>query len=107
MKLVRDRIPEIIIEDGRQPVYHLADIDEYRHELYKKVIEELNEFREEPCLEEAADLLEAVYTLFDTHKFELIDTMSCTPPFVSLKRPPVYRATKSGYRKAPETGTPL
>ena len=73
MKLVRDRIPEIIIEDGGKPVYHLADIDEYRHELYKKVIEELNEFREEPCLEEAADLLEAVYTLFDTHKFELID----------------------------------
>jgi len=73
VKLVRDRIPEIIIEDGRKPVYHLADIDEYRHELYKKVIEELNEFREEPCLEEAADLLEAVYTLFDTHRFELID----------------------------------
>tara|TARA_R100001244_G_scaffold78518_1_gene61963 strand:- start:113 stop:412 length:300 start_codon:yes stop_codon:yes gene_type:complete len=73
VKLVRDRIPEIIIEDGRKPVYHLADIDEYRHELYKKVIEELNEFREEPCLEEAADLLEVVYTLFDTHRFELMD----------------------------------
>ena len=73
MKLVRDRIPEIIIEDGRKPVYHLADIDEYRYELYKKVIEELNEFREEPCLEEAADLLEVVYTLLDTHRLQLID----------------------------------
>ena len=73
MKLVRDRIPAIIIEDGRRPIYHIADIDEYKRELYKKVLEELNEFREEPCLEEAADLLEVIYALFEAHKFELLD----------------------------------
>ena len=73
MKLVRDRIPEIIIEDGRKPIYHIADIDEYKRELYKKVLEELNEFREEPSLEEAADLLEVIYALFEPHKFELLD----------------------------------
>ena len=47
MKLVRDRIPEII-EDGRTPVYHIADIEEYKRELFRKVEEELNEFREDP-----------------------------------------------------------
>ena len=50
MKLVRDRIPEIIIEDGRKPIYHIADIEEYKCELFKKVIEELNEFREDKCV---------------------------------------------------------
>ena len=60
MKLVRDRIPEIIIEDGRKPIYHIADADEYKRELCKKVTEELSEFQERPCLEEAADLLEVV-----------------------------------------------
>ena len=48
MKLVRDRIPEIIIEDGRKPIYHIADIEEYKRELFKKVEEELNEFGKIP-----------------------------------------------------------
>ena len=73
MKLVRNRIPEIIIEDGRKPIYHIADDDEYKRDLCKKVAEELAEFQETPCLEEAADLLEVIYTLFDAHEFELMD----------------------------------
>ena len=73
MKLVRDRIPEIIIEDGRTPVYHIADIEEYKRELFRKVEEELNEFREDPCVEEAADLVEAVYALLEAHNHFLFD----------------------------------
>ena len=73
MKLVRDRIPEIIIEDGRTPIYHIADTEEYKRELFKKVIEELNEFREDPCVEEAADLVEVVYALLEAHKYYLFD----------------------------------
>lgn len=73
MKLVRDRIPEAIIEEGRTPVYHIADAKEYERELYRKVEEELNEFREEPCVEEAADLLEVLYTLFEVHNLDLFD----------------------------------
>jgi len=42
-------------------------------ELCKKVTEELSEFQERPCLEEAADLLEVIYALFEAHKFELLD----------------------------------
>ena len=73
VKLVRDRVPEIIIEDGRKPIYHIADIEEYKRELFKKVEEELNEFREDPCVEEAADLVEAVYALLEAHKHFLFD----------------------------------
>ena len=73
MKLVRDRIPEIIIEDGRTPIYHIADIEEYKRELFRKVEEELNEFREDPCVEEAADLVEVVYALLEAHNHFLFD----------------------------------
>ena len=67
MKLVRDRIPEIIIEDGRTPIYHIADKEEYKRELFRKVKEELAEFREDPCVEEVADLVEVVYALLEAH----------------------------------------
>jgi predicted house-cleaning noncanonical NTP pyrophosphatase (MazG superfamily) len=67
MKLVRDRIPEIIIEDGKTPIYHIAEAEEFKRELFRKVVEELEEFREEPCLEEAADLIEVIYTLVEAH----------------------------------------
>ena len=73
MKLVRDRIPEIIIEDGRNPIYHIADREEYKRELFRKVEEELNEFREDPCVEEAADLVEVVYALLEAHNHYLFD----------------------------------
>ena len=75
MKLVRDKIPAIIIEDGRKPNYHLATPAEYKRELFRKVIEELEEFREEPCLEEAADLVEVVHTLIESHGFSFADVV--------------------------------
>ena len=75
MKLVRDKIPQIILEDGRIPHYHLASVSEYKRELFRKVIEELEEFREEPCLEEAADLVEVVHTLIESHGFSFADVV--------------------------------
>jgi predicted house-cleaning noncanonical NTP pyrophosphatase (MazG superfamily) len=75
MKLVRDKIPSIIIEDGRNPIYHIATSVEYKRELFRKVIEELEEFREEPCLEEAADLVEVVHTLIEAHGFGFADVV--------------------------------
>jgi len=75
MKLVRDKIPQIIIEDGRNPIYHIATAEEYKRELFRKVIEELEEFREEPCLEEAADLAEVVHTLIEAHGFGFADVV--------------------------------
>ena len=38
-----------------------------------EVEEELNEFREDPCVEEAADLVEAVYALLEAHSHYLFD----------------------------------
>tara|TARA_Y100000296_G_scaffold82779_1_gene112470 strand:- start:1290 stop:1586 length:297 start_codon:yes stop_codon:yes gene_type:complete len=82
MKLVRDRIPEIILKDGRNPIYHVATPEEFKRELFRKVIEELHEFQEDPCVEEAGDLLETVYALLDEHGHSLFDVLdACEQKF--------------------------
>ena len=61
MKLVRDNIPEIIREDGKWCETRLVHgIDEHMVYLKEKINEEAQEFIENPCYEEAADMLEAV-----------------------------------------------
>ena len=62
-KAVRDRIPEIIRESGKDcKVITLADTD-FLTELEKKLQEELNEYMESKSLEELADLLEIIRRL--------------------------------------------
>ena len=53
MKLVRDKIPQIIIEDGRTPIYHVAGVAEHKRELFNKVTEELEECRADPSVAKA------------------------------------------------------
>ena len=57
-KLVRDKIPEIIEESGKKAVIYIADDKEYLEKLYDKLIEEIEEFKENPSPEELADILE-------------------------------------------------
>jgi len=71
MKLVRDLIPQIIEEDGKSCVYHIAVSSEYKARLYKKMDEELNEFVEDPCCEEAADIYEVLSALCCFHKIDM------------------------------------
>jgi predicted house-cleaning noncanonical NTP pyrophosphatase (MazG superfamily) len=46
-KLIRDKIPEIIKKQGRNPDFYVADENEYKDELFKKLLEETNEVLEE------------------------------------------------------------
>lgn len=65
-KLVRDRIPQIIREDGAEPVTYTADREEYRSRLRDKLGEEVAEFLEADegsAPEELADVLEVVRAL--------------------------------------------
>lgn len=65
-KLVRDRIPEIIIENGEEPTTRSLDDDEFREALEKKLFEEYKEVISasgEDRLEELADLLEVASSL--------------------------------------------
>ena len=61
MKLVRDGIPQIIEDDGRACKWrHVMGEDEHIAKLAAKMREEVGEFIESPCYEEAADMIEVV-----------------------------------------------
>lgn len=62
-KLVRDKIPEIIIADGHRPTIRTLDEKEYLKELVKKLKEEVAEFEEKPSVEELADIKEVMIAL--------------------------------------------
>ena len=71
MKLVRDLIPQIIKQSGKDCAYHEADYFELEERLYDKMIEELNEFSEAPSVEEAADMYEVLCSICWLHKIDL------------------------------------
>ena len=56
-KLVRDKIPEIIIAAGKKPITRIMDNDEYLQELDKKLNEEIAEYQADKSIEEMADVL--------------------------------------------------
>ena len=69
-KLVRDKIPQIIHDDGKTCDYHTASYDEYKASLYKKLTEELDEFINRPCYEEAADMWEVFSSICMLHDLD-------------------------------------
>jgi predicted house-cleaning noncanonical NTP pyrophosphatase (MazG superfamily) len=68
-KLVRDKIPEIILKDSKNPIIHIANKKEYWEQLNKKLLEEVNEFIKNPIKEEFADILEVMHAISDFKKF--------------------------------------
>lgn len=67
--MVRDRILQIIREDGAEPVTYIAGAEEYRNCLRDKLGEEVTEFLEADdakAPEELADVLEVVHALAAT-----------------------------------------
>ena len=62
-KLVRDKIPAIIGKAGKKYTTHIADDDEYQEKLWEKLGEEIEEFKDVPCEEELADILEVIETI--------------------------------------------
>lgn len=70
-KLVRNDIPDILKDKGINCNFHIATTDEFETELYRKLIEELEEFKEKPCVEELADMLEVLDAIRKFHNFNL------------------------------------
>jgi predicted house-cleaning noncanonical NTP pyrophosphatase (MazG superfamily) len=72
MKLVRDYIPQIIEEEENKTCeYHIADREEYARCICDKMIEELEEFTENPSYEEAADMYEVLRSLCILHDLDI------------------------------------
>lgn len=64
-KLVRDKIPEIIKNNGDEPKTRILSDEEYLSELNKKLQEEMKEYLESGDIEELADLEEVLRAILD------------------------------------------
>jgi predicted house-cleaning noncanonical NTP pyrophosphatase (MazG superfamily) len=62
-KLVRDRIPELMRDAGIKPQFVRAAEADLTPRLLDKLLEEAEEVRAEPCVEELADVLQVLHSL--------------------------------------------
>ena len=74
-KLVRDKIPEIIKENGETPKVRIAKPEELDRLLREKIVEEAEEFLRSGDTEELVDIQEAIDALLALRKADaaLID----------------------------------
>ena len=72
-KLVRDKIPEWLDSKGIVYEKRIANEEEYKVELIKKLEEELNEFKEAADIEELADVIEVVEALKNLPEYKEVE----------------------------------
>ena len=72
-KLVRDKIPEIIKNNGEEPIWRVLNEEEYLKELNIKLIEEVNEFIEAGNVEELSDVMEVLEAIAKVHNIDFND----------------------------------
>lgn len=75
-KLVRDKIPNIIRDNGEVPIVKILDYDQYKEELEKKLMEECQEVldaTDNNRIMELADLLEVMISLSELENKTLDD----------------------------------
>ena len=65
-KLVRDKIPEIMISKNCKPVTRVLDDEEYILELNKKLLEDVNEYLKDGEVLELADIMEVILAILKT-----------------------------------------
>lgn len=72
-KLVRDNIPQIILDDGKIPITRILSDEEYLVELDKKLTEEVMEYQTDKALEELADILEVLLAICEARGYCIED----------------------------------
>ena len=66
-KLVRDKILEIIKNNGQKSTHKILSDEEYAKELVNKLGEEVDEYKTDKNTDELADIMEVIYALADLH----------------------------------------
>lgn len=78
-KLVRDNIPDIIASNGEESVTRILADEEYKVELYKKLLEEANEVisskNSDETIEELADVLEILRSITELNGKKLYNVV--------------------------------
>jgi len=74
-KLVRDKIPAIILADGKKPMTRILDTEEYLEELDKKLNEEIAEYQADKSIEEMADVLEVLFAICEARGHSIDELM--------------------------------
>ena len=72
-KLVRDKIPEIIMKSGKTAHCHVLDNNEYIAELDRKLNEECAEYQSDKSIEELADMLEVMYAIAEARGYSVAE----------------------------------
>ncbi len=72
-KLVRDKIPEYLDSKGISYEKRIADTEEYKEELIKKLAEEISEFLEAKNTEELADVIQVIEALKKLPEFSDVE----------------------------------
>jgi len=70
-KLVRDKIITIVGKSGRKVNYSKLNNEDYLNELFKKLIEEVNEFTKEKSKDELADVFEVIYAIMESKSIDI------------------------------------
>ncbi len=70
-KLVRDKIPQIIKDDGKCPIIRTLSTEEYLKELDIKLNEEVAEYQADKSIEEMADVLEVLCAICEARGHSL------------------------------------
>lgn len=76
-KLVRDNIPGIIKNSGKECDIKILSDEEYLQMVDNKLDEELAEYHKEQNLEELADLLEVLYTAAGARGYSVAELEAC------------------------------
>lgn len=74
-KLVRDKIPAIILADGKKPITRILDTEEYLEELDKKLNEEIAEYQADKSIEEMVDVLEVLFAICEARGHSVEELM--------------------------------
>lgn len=74
-KLIRDKIPEIIKDSGKNCDIVIASELEHYELLKQKLIEETEEFLEDENLEELADIMEVLFSLAESIGYKEFDLL--------------------------------